>query len=89
MFWHLRRDRSAKANDVLFSLIVCCIHSLLDLKIRKFFVILSQDDVADITGFSKSCISNVECAKHNLSLVNAVKFANVVNKTVDKMIKDL
>ena len=37
---------------------------------------LSQDDVADITGFSKSYISNVECAKHNLSLVNAVKFAN-------------
>ena len=50
---------------------------------------LSQDDVADITGFIKSYISNVECSKHNLSLVNAVKFASVVNKTVDEMIKDL
>ena len=50
---------------------------------------LSQDDVVDLTGFSKPYISNVECAKHNLSLVNALKFAKVVNKTIEEMIKDL
>lgn len=50
---------------------------------------LSQDDVVELTGFSKPYISNVESAKHNLSLVNAIKFANVVNKTVDELIKDL
>lgn len=50
---------------------------------------LSQDDVADLTGLSKPYISNVETAKHNLSLVNAIKFARVVNKTIEEMIQDL
>lgn len=50
---------------------------------------LSQDDVVELTGFSKSYISNVESAKHNISLVNALKFASIVNKTIDEMIKDL
>ena len=50
---------------------------------------MSQDDIVALTGFSKSYISNVESAKHNISLVNAVKFANTVNKTVDELIKDL
>ena len=50
---------------------------------------MSQDDVVELTGFSKSYISNVESAKHNISLVNALKFASIVNKTIDEMIKDL
>lgn len=50
---------------------------------------LSQDDVVELTGFSKPYISNVECAKHNLSLVNAIKFASVVNKTIEELTKDL
>ena len=50
---------------------------------------MSQDDIVELTGFSKSYISNVEGAKHNLSLVNAVKFAQIFNKSVDEMIKDL
>ena len=45
--------------------------------------------VVDKTGFSKSYISNVECAKHNLSLVNAIKLANVVGKTIEEMVADL
>ena len=50
---------------------------------------MSQYDVVELTGFSKSYISNVESAKHNISLVNAIKFANIVNKTVDELTKDL
>ena len=50
---------------------------------------LSQDDVVELTGFSKPYISNVENAKHDISLVNAIKFAKVVNKTIEEMIKDL
>ena len=50
---------------------------------------LSQDDIVEKTGFSKSYISNVESAKHNLSLVNALKFASAVNKTIEDMIRDL
>ena len=49
---------------------------------------ITQDDVVEITGFSKSYISNVECAKHNLSLINAIKLAQVVNKSLDDMVKD-
>lgn len=50
---------------------------------------MSQDKIAELTGFSKAYISNVESAKHNISLVNAIKFATIVNKTVDELIKDL
>ncbi len=50
---------------------------------------MSQDDIVELTGFSKSYISNVESAKHNISLVNAIKFANTINKSVDELIKDL
>lgn len=50
---------------------------------------MSQDDIVELTGFSKSYISNVESAKHNISLVNALKFASIVNKNIDELIKDL
>ena len=50
---------------------------------------MSQDSIAEITGFSKSYISNVENGKHNISLVNAVKLAKTVNKSVDELIQDL
>ncbi|MCM1004101.1 MAG: helix-turn-helix domain-containing protein [Candidatus Gastranaerophilales bacterium] len=50
---------------------------------------MSQDDVVEVTGFSKPYISNVENAKHDISLVNAIKFANIFDKTVDEMIQDI
>ena len=50
---------------------------------------LTQDNVVDLTGFSKAYISNVELGKHNVSLVNALKFASIVNKTIEEMIKDI
>ena len=50
---------------------------------------MSQDDIVNLTGFSKSYISNVESAKHSISLVNAVKLANIFNKTIDDMIREL
>ena len=50
---------------------------------------ISQDDVVVATEFSKSYISNVENGKHNISLVNAVKLAKIVNKSVDELIQDL
>jgi transcriptional regulator with XRE-family HTH domain len=50
---------------------------------------MSQDDIVNLTGFSKSYISNVESAKHSISLINAVKLANIFNKTIDEMIREL
>lgn len=56
-------------------------------KIERMRLKLSQDKVADLTEFSKTYISNVEQGKHSLSLVNALKFAKVVNKTIEELIK--
>ncbi len=50
---------------------------------------MTQDDVVAKTGFSKSYVSNVEGAKHSISLVNAFILASLVNKTLDDMLKDL
>jgi len=61
----------------------------LNLKLYRNKFKMSQEDVVEATGFSKSYISNVESGKHSLSLVNAIKFAQVFNKTVNDMIKEL
>ena len=61
----------------------------INLKHYRYKAKLSQDDMVELTGFSKSYISNVETAKHNISLVNAIKFAKIVNKTIEEMIKDI
>lgn len=56
-------------------------------KVERMRLKLSQDNVADLTEFSKTYISNVEKGKHNISLVNALKFANVVNKSIEELIQ--
>ena len=50
---------------------------------------MSQDDVVEKTGFSKSYISHVECAKHNISLVNALILSNLIGKDINDMIKEV
>ena len=56
-------------------------------KIARMKMKMTQDDVIEKLGFSKSYVSNVENGQHNLSLINALKFANLVNKTVDEMLE--
>ena len=50
---------------------------------------LTQDDIVEIIGFSKPYISNTELGKHNISLINALKIASIVNKTIEEMIKEI
>lgn len=57
-------------------------------KIARMKMKLSQDDIVELTNFSKAYISNVECGKHSLSLVNALKFAKVVNKSIEELISE-
>lgn len=57
-------------------------------KIARMKLNLSQDNIADLTNFSKAYISNVERGKHNLSLINALKFAKVVNKSIEELISE-
>lgn len=61
----------------------------LNLKLYRNKFKMSQDDIAEATGFSKPYISNVESGKHNISLVNAIKFAQVFDKTVNDMLREL
>ncbi len=50
---------------------------------------LSQDDIVDKTGMSKSYISNIENGKHNLSLINALKLSDAVGKNIESMLKEI
>lgn len=57
-------------------------------KIERMKLKLTQDNIAEITNFSKPYISNVESGKHNLSLVNAIKFSRFVKKSVEELIQN-
>jgi transcriptional regulator with XRE-family HTH domain len=59
-----------------------------NLKIERIKNKLSQEELALKSGFSKPYISNVECAKHNISLINAYKLSEVLNKSLDEMLKE-
>ena len=61
----------------------------LNCKIQRTKLKFSQDDVVEKTGFSKSYISKVEKAKHNISMVNALKFAQIYNKTIEELTIDV
>lgn len=56
-------------------------------KVERMRLKLTQDDIMDKTGFSKSYISNVENGKHSVSLVNALILANIVNKSIEQLIE--
>lgn len=59
-----------------------------NVKVERIKKSLSQEQLANLSGFSIPYISNVECAKHNISLVNAFKLSTIFGKTIDSMIKE-
>ena len=61
----------------------------LNCKMQRVKLKMSQDDIVDKTGFSKSYISNIESAKHNISLINALKFSEISNKSIEELTKDI
>lgn len=58
----------------------------LNLKMQRIKHKLSQEKLAEALNFSTVYVSNVECGKHNISLVNAVKFCKFFNLPVEKFI---
>ena len=60
----------------------------MNLKIERMKLDLSQEKVAEALEFSAVYLSNVELGKHNLSLVNASKFAAYYGKTVDYLLTE-
>ena len=61
----------------------------LNLKMYRHKFEMSQDDIAEKTGVSTPYISNVEAGKHNISLVNALKFAEIFDKKVEDFLKEI
>jgi len=59
-----------------------------NLKIERIKLKLSQEQLAEIVDLSKTYISNVETAKHNISLLNAYKLAKAVNKNIEDLLKE-
>lgn len=55
-------------------------------KIERMRQKMTQDDIMERTGFSKAYISNVENGKHNISLINALKLAQTVNRTIEALL---
>ncbi len=58
-----------------------------NVKIERIKKSLSQQELAGLTGFSVPYMSNIENAKHNLSLVNAYEISKVFNKSIDEMLQ--
>jgi len=59
-----------------------------NLKIERIKLKLSQEQLAEIVDLSKTYISNVETAKHNISLINAYKLSRAVNKSIEELLQD-
>ena len=55
-------------------------------KVERMKQKLTQDNIMEKTGFSKSYISNVENGKHNISLINALKLAETVHKNIEDLL---
>lgn len=61
----------------------------LNIKLERLKRGLTQEKVAEALGFSAVYISNVESGKHKqVSLVNACKFAEFYNKTLDYLLAE-
>ena len=58
----------------------------LNLKFQRLKRKMSQEQLAEALNFSSVYISNVEGGKHNISLVNALKFCEYFNTTVENLI---
>ena len=55
----------------------------LNLKIERIKRKISQEQLAEALNFSSVYISNIESGKHNISLVNALKFCKYFNISIE------
>ena len=60
----------------------------MNIKFERIKRKLSQEKVAEALEVSAVYISNVESGKHSISLVNANKFANFYEKTLDYLLTE-
>lgn len=55
----------------------------LNLKFERIKRKISQEQLAEALNFSAVYVSNIESGKHNISLINALKFCNYFNINVE------
>lgn len=58
-----------------------------NVKIERIKKSLSQQKLAELTGFSIPYMSNVENAKHNISLVSAYEISKALGKSIAEMLQ--
>ena len=58
-----------------------------NLKVERIKKSISQQKLAELAGFSVPYISNVENAKHKISLISAFKIAQILEKSIDEMLQ--
>lgn len=59
-----------------------------NLKIERLKRKISQEDLAEILNVSAVYVSNVESGKHNISLINALKFCNYFELPVESFLHE-
>jgi transcriptional regulator with XRE-family HTH domain len=59
-----------------------------NLKIERLKRKISQEDLAESLNFSTVYISNVESGKHNISLINALKFCKYFELPIETFLKE-
>ncbi len=59
-----------------------------NLKIERMKLKKSQEEIAEALNFSTVYISNVESGKHNISFVNALKFCEYYNLSIDYLLQE-
>ena len=59
-----------------------------NLKIERMKRKISQEVLAEALNVSSVYVSNVESGKHNLSLVNALKFCDYFKVSVESLVKE-
>ena len=60
-----------------------------NLKIERMRRKISQEDLAEKLTVSAVYVSNIESGKHNISLINALKFCNYFDLPVEAMLKQV
>lgn len=60
----------------------------LNIKLERIRLGLTQENVAEKLDFSSVYVSNVESGKHKISLINAYKFAQFYNKSLDYLLTE-